>query len=167
MQLSNLPSERYVLINGAKSSEMDLLWGNCSEAELSKDVHCLSLYPKSTHDQLLVCRAMCNTTFSFLQKIQTFLICSSCRWTGHTSASGLGPSFVACIGNYILPPKMWIELVFCISWAWISQKGHWQTNYLSLFPALVFPAHFNTSWERRKIKWKLHGLGVGMRGEYV
>lgn len=137
MHSSNLLCECYVLINGAKSSEMDLLWGSCSEAELSRDIHCLC--PGSTHDQLLVCRALGNTTLSFLQTIQTFSICSSCRALGHTAACGLGPSFVACIGNYFSYPT---ELLFCISWAWISQKGHWQTNYLGLFPAHVFSSTF-------------------------
>lgn len=97
MLSSNLLCECYALISGAKSSEMDLPWGNCSGAELSADIHCLSLYPEPTHDQLLVCRAVGNTTLSFLQKIQTFLICFSCRCTGHTSAGGLGPFFFCCL----------------------------------------------------------------------
>lgn len=167
MPSSNLLCECCVPINGAKSSEMDLLWGKCSEAELSEYIHCLNLYPEPTNDQLLVCRAVGNTTLSFLQKIQTFLICFSCRCTGHTSASGPGPFFFGCLCRELIFSYPSCELVFCISWVWISQKGHWQTNYLGLFPAHVFPAHFNNSWERRKIKWKIQELWVGMRGDYI
>lgn len=64
MQSSNLLSGCYVLINGAKSSEMALLGGNCSEAELSKETHCLSQHLGALNhrvDQLLMCRAVGNT----------------------------------------------------------------------------------------------------------
>lgn len=149
MPSSNLLCECCVPINGAKSSEMDLLWGKCSEAELSEYIHCLNLYPEPTNDQLLVCRAVGNTTLSFLQKIQTFLICFSCRCTDHTSASGPGPFFFGCLCRELIFSYPSCELIW--SFALVEFGFHKRAidrQIIWAFSQLMCFQHISTTAEK-------------------